>query len=232
MDDMRLFRCFAPVLIGFGLVVSGLAFAANDAATLNMAVSRDDANGVSKMLELGVDPNLREAERGETPLMVAIREKAARSIQVLLASPKTDLEAAARNGDTALMIACFTRNDDAVKALLAHDAEVNRHGWAPLHYAAAVGDVAIISLLLDKSAYIDTESPNKTTPLMMAARGGNNEAVKVLIEAGADVSLKNDQGMTAADFALHYDHRDTAALIQSANKPAPATPPAVTPASN
>lgn len=229
---MRLSRCFAPVLIGFGLMVSGLAFAANDAATLNMAVSRDDANGVSKMLERGVDPNLREAERGETPLMVAIREKAARSIQVLLASPRTDLEAAARNGDTALMIACFTRNGDAVKALLAHDAEVNRHGWAPLHYAAAVGDVTIISLLLDKSAYIDTESPNKTTPLMMAARGGNNEAVKVLIEAGADVSLKNDQGMTAADFALHYDHRDTAALIQSANKPAPATAPAVTPASN
>jgi ankyrin repeat protein len=215
-----------------GLMVSVSAAWADDAKDLNMAVSRDESYGLSKMLERGVDPNLKEPQRGETPLMVAIREKAMRSIQVLLANPKTDLEASASNGDTALMIASFTHNVDAVKALLDHDAEVNRHGWAPLHYAAAVGDVPIITLLLDKSAYIDTESPNKTTPLMMAARGGNNEAVKVLIEAGADVSLKNDQGLTAADFALHYEHRDTAALIQSANKPAPAVVPAPSPASN
>lgn len=229
---MRLYRCFTPLLISIGLVVSASSAWADDAKDLNMAVSRDESYGLSKLLERGVDPNLKEPQRGETPLMVAIREKAMRSIQVLLASPKTDLEASANNGDTALMIASFTHNVDAVKALLAHDAEVNRHGWAPLHYAAAVGDVPIITLLLDKSAYIDTESPNKTTPLMMAARGGNNEAVKVLIEAGADVSLKNDQGLTAADFALHYEHRDTAALIQSANRPAPPATPAAAPATN
>ncbi|HEX8956294.1 MAG TPA: ankyrin repeat domain-containing protein [Burkholderiaceae bacterium] len=218
---MKYLRCLASVLIGLGFMVCASIAWADDAATLNLAVTRDDSYGVSKMLERGVDPNLKEPQRGETPLMVAIREKAMRSIQVLLASPKTNIEAAANNGDTALMIASYTRNVDAVKALLAHDAEVNRHGWAPLHYAAAVGDVEIIQLLLDKSAYVDVESPNKTTPLMMAARGGNNDAAKALIEAGADLSLKNDQGMTAVDFARNYDHRDTAALIESAIKPAP-----------
>ena len=218
---MKYLRCLAPALIGLGFMVSASMAWADDAATLNLAVTRDDSYGVSKMLEHGVDPNLKEPQRGETPLMVAIREKAMRSIQVLLASPKTDIEAAANNGDTALMVAAYTRNVDAVKALLAHDAEVNRHGWAPLHYAAAVGDVEIIQLLLDKSAYVDVESPNKTTPLMMAARGGNNDAATALIEAGADLSLKNDQGMTAVDFALNSDHRDTAALIKSAIKPAP-----------
>jgi ankyrin repeat protein len=229
---MRLDRCFSPILIGLGLMVFAPAIWANDASDLNMAVTRDESYGLSKMLERGVDPNLKEPQRGETPLMIAIRENAMRSLQVLLASPKINIEAAANNGDTALMIASYTHHLEAVKALLAHDAEVNRHGWAPLHYAAAVGDVAIIQLLLDKSAYIDTESPNKTTPLMMAARGGNNEAVKVLIEAGADVSLKNDQGLTAADFALHYEHRDTAALIKSAVKPASSTAPASAPSSN
>jgi ankyrin repeat protein len=218
---MRLCRCFIPSLVGFCFMISASAAWANDTSDLNLAVTRDESYGLSRMLARGVDPNLKEPQRGETPLMVAIREKSMRSLAVLLASPKIDIEAAADNGDTALMIASYTHNVDAAKALLARDAEVNRHGWAPLHYAAAVGDVAIIRLLLDKSAYIDTESPNKTTPLMMAARGGNNEAAKALIEAGADVSLKNDHGLTAVDFALNYEHRDTAALIKSAIKPAP-----------
>ncbi len=218
---MRISRHLAYALIGVCLSLSACVTWADDATNLNLAVSRDESYGLSQMLEKGVDPNLKEPQRGETPLMIAIREKSMRSLQVLLASPKIDIEASANNGDTALMIASYTHNTEAVKALLAHDAEVNRHGWAPLHYAAAVGDADIVKLLLDKSAYIDAESPNKTTPLMMAARGGQTETAKVLIEAGADVSLKNDQGLNAVDVALKNDHRDTADLIKSALKPPP-----------
>ena len=217
---MRFPLRLAQTLLSVSLLLSACATWADDTRDLDLAVSRDESHGLAALLEKGVDPNLKEPQRGETPLMIAIREKAMRSVQVLLASPKTDIEASANNGDTALMIASYTRNVEAVKALLAHDAEVNRHGWAPLHYAAVVGDVDIVKLLLDKSAYIDAESPNKTTPLMMAARGGQSEVAKVLIEAGADVSLKNDQGLSAVDFALRSEHRDTAELIKSAEKPA------------
>ena len=221
MKNMRFCRCLVQAIIGASLLLSACATWGDDAADLNLAVSRNESTALARMLERGVDPNLKEPLRGETPLMEAIRENAMRSLQVLLDHPKIDIEAAANNGDTALMIASFTRNTAAVKALLAHGAEVNRHGWTPLHYAAAVGDVEIVQLLLDKSAYVDAESPNKTTPLMMAARGGQTNVAKVLIEAGADVALKNDQGLNAVDFALKNEHRDTAELIRSAGKPAP-----------
>lgn len=209
---------FKPSQIFSLIVLATLAnFAwADDAADLNLAVSRNEAYTLGKLLERGADPNLKEPQRGETPLMVAIRENAMRSVKVLLDSPKVDIEASSNNGDTALMIASYTHNIEAVKALLARDAEVNRHGWTPLHYAAAVGDADIVRLLLDKSAYIDAESPNQTTPLMMAARGGQNDVVKLLIDSGADASLKNAQGMTAADFALKNEHRDTADLLKPA----------------
>ena len=59
-----------------------------------------------------------------------------------------------------------------------------------------------MSFLLDHSAYIDAESPNGTTPLMMAARYGSPEAVKLLIQEGADPTLFNQLGLTAKDFAL------------------------------
>jgi len=222
---MKIFR-LTHVVFGTSLLLSACATWGNDAADLNMAVSRDEVQALSKLLERGVDPNLKDPQRGETPLMEAIRNHAMRSFKVLLDSPKINLEAAANNGDTALMIAAYTHNAEAVKALLAHDAEPNRHGWAPLHYAAAVGDVEIIGLLLEKSAYIDAESPNKTTPLMMAARGGHNEAAKALIEAGADVSLKNDQGLSAVDFAREAGHLDTAGVIKALKPDAPELPAA------
>jgi ankyrin repeat protein len=50
-------------------------------------------------------------------------------------------------------------------------------------------------------AYIDAGSPNGTTPLMMAARYGTGEAVDLLLAEGADARLKNQQGLTALQFA-------------------------------
>ena len=72
-----------------------------------------------------------------------------------------------------------------------------------------------MQLLLDKSAYIDAESPNGTTPLMMAARYGNSKAVQILIDEGADVQLKNQLGLSALDFAKQGNRLDSLALIEA-----------------
>jgi uncharacterized protein len=90
---------------------------------------------------------------------------------------------------------------------------VNKTGWTPLHYAATAGHVQLISMLLAKYAYIDAESPNKTTPLMMAAHYGTAGAVKLLLEEGADPSLKNDLGLTAIDFAQRANKTDSVEII-------------------
>jgi ankyrin repeat protein len=174
------------------------------------AVKVDDVSTVKSLLARGLDPNLIEGERGDTGLILALRENSMKVFAALLSANGIDLEAKAFNGDNALMIACYTQNMAAVEALLARDAEVNRPGWTPLHYAAAIGDNRIVQLLLDKYAYIDAESPNKTTPIMMAARGGHILTVKLLLDEGADATLKNELGMTAIDFAEKNQHKDIA----------------------
>jgi uncharacterized protein len=73
-------------------------------------------------------------------------------------------------------------------------------------------------MLIENSAYIDAESPNGTTPLMMAAMYGTPEAVKLLIEEGADVQLKNAQGLTALQFAQRADRANSVELITTALK--------------
>lgn len=173
-----------------------------------LAVKNDNAQAVKALLARGLDPNLFEAERNDTGLILALREDAMKVFMVLLNAEGIDIEAKSRNGDNALMIACYKGNKAAVEALLRKGAEVNRPGWAPLHYAAAIGSNDIVQLLLDKSAYIDAESPNKTTPIMMAARGGHIYTVKLLLDEGADATLKNELGMTAIDFARKHGYKD------------------------
>lgn len=174
------------------------------------AVKLDDAGQVKSLLARGFDPNTVEPERGDTGLVLAVREGSMKVFDVLLNARGVNPEIRIKNGDTALMIAAYKRNRPAVEALLAKGAEVNRPGWTALHYAAAAGDNDIVSLLLAKSAYIDAESPNKTTPIMMAARGGHIYTVKLLLDEGADATLKNELGMTAIDFAKKYEHNDIA----------------------
>jgi ankyrin repeat protein len=174
------------------------------------AVRSDNDLTVRSLLTRGLDPNLIEPERGDSGLILALRSGAMRVFEVLMAARNIDLELKSGNGDNALMIAAFTGNRPAVEALLAKGAEVNRTGWTPLHYAAAIGNNDIVRLLLDKSAYIDAESPNRTTPIMMAARDGHILTVKLLLDEGADATLKNDLGMTAIDFARKHNHMDIA----------------------
>lgn len=174
------------------------------------AVKMDDASEVKSLLARGMDPNLVEQERGDSGLILALREGSMKVFSTLLDARNINLELKSRNGDNALMIASYKGNKPAVEALLAKGAEVNRPGWTPLHYAAAIGNNDIVQILLDKSAYLDAESPNKTTPIMMAARSGHILTVKLLLDSGADATLKNELGLNAIDFANKHNHKDIA----------------------
>lgn len=172
------------------------------------AVKLDDARTVENLLRRGFDPNTVEEERGDSGLILALRENSMEVVKVLMKSPDINLEARSGNGDNALMIAAYKANRAAVDMLLAKDVAVNRDGWTPLHYAAASGDTAIAQLLMNRKADLDARSPNGTTPMMMAARGGYIWMVKLLLDAGADATLKNERGMTAIDFAQEGNYTD------------------------
>jgi ankyrin repeat protein len=172
------------------------------------AIKLDGDEHVRTLLRRGMDPNTVDEERGDTGLILAAREGSDKVFNVLLQTKGVNLDARSRNGDTALMLAAYRGNLAAVRALLDKGAEPNQTGWTALHYAATVGNNDIVALLLDRSAYIDAESPNQTTPIMMAARGGHILTVKLLLDEGADATLKNGAGMTAIDFAKAGEFKD------------------------
>ncbi|MGL4574209.1 MAG: ankyrin repeat domain-containing protein [Burkholderiaceae bacterium] len=173
------------------------------------AVIKNDAKTVSSLIARGFDANMpyEQANRG---LHLAAAENALAVIQVLVKAPKIDINARNAADETALMLALIRGHRPAVDALIAAGAELNKPGWTPLHYAASSGNNALVSLLLEKYAFIDPQSPNGTTPLMMAARHGHISTVKLLLDEGADIFIKNEQGMTARDFAVRHERKDIA----------------------
>lgn len=179
------------------------------------AVQRDDAATVKSLLARGFDANTVDP-KGLQGLYLALREPSLKVAQVLVDWPKTDVNALNTKDESPLMMAALRGQHEIAEKLIKRGADVNKTGWAPLHYAASRGHLSLMALLLENSAYIDAESPNGTTPLMMAAMYGTPEAVKLLIDEGADPQLKNQQGLTALQFAQRGNRPDAAGLIATA----------------
>jgi hypothetical protein len=178
------------------------------------AVQVDNVRTVQTLLQRGFDPNTVNPE-GIPALMLAVQEPSLKVAELLASWPQTKTEVRNANDESPLMLAALRGYLPLVKKLVANDADVNKPGWTPLHYAATGGHVPIVEFLLEESAYIDAESPNGTTPLMMAAMYGSPEAVKVLIQAGADLTLKNQLGMAALDFAVRGQRVNARELIET-----------------
>lgn len=176
------------------------------------AIKRDDSSAVRELLQRGFDANTIDST-GQNGLYLALREPSPKVAQVLIDWPQTNVNALNPKGESPLMLAALKDQRDLAEKLIKKGADVNKTGWAPLHYAATHGHLAMISLLLENSAYIDAESPNGTTPLMMAAMYGTPAAVKLLLEEGADPQLKNQQGLTALQFAQRGNRLDAAEAI-------------------
>ena len=179
------------------------------------AIRADDDKAVRALLQRGFDPNTLSPS-GDPALIVALREPSFKVISALLASPLTQVEYRTVNDESALMLASLRGYIDVCKDLIARNADVNKPGWTPLHYAATGGHSSIVELLLDNHAYIDATSPNASTPLMLAAKYGTIDVVKQLLEAGADPLLKNGLGLTAIDFATQVQRDDIVRAISAA----------------
>jgi ankyrin repeat protein len=173
------------------------------------ATQLDYGARVKDLIKGGESPNSVDAH-GMPLIVYAAKYKADSVIAVLAANPDTDLDALDPAGENALMLAAINQDQPMVQALIDKDAEINKTGWTPLHYAASAGDDAIVKLLLDHAAYIDAGSPNGSTPLMMAAASGHDTTIKLLLDEGADMTIKNQLGMNVIDIAKRYNQRDIA----------------------
>jgi uncharacterized protein len=188
-------------LIVYIFVITAFSSAKADAyVDFFRAVGVDNAGTVTELLARGFDPNTK-SESGQVALYLAMREDSPKVAAVLLASPALSVDATNAVGETPLMMAALKGRTEWAKKLIERGAKVQKPGWSPVHYAATGPSTELLTMLLDRGAEINALAPNRNTPLMMAARYGSEDNVKLLLQRGADKKLINDRNLSAADMA-------------------------------
>jgi ankyrin repeat protein len=112
------------------------------------------------------------------------------------------------DGFSALHLAVFGRQEDAVRLLIEHGADLeapSRHetmsGIRPLHTAVFVRAPRLVELLLEAGADVNSREEGRETALLNAAQNGDVEVARVLLAHGADPSLGDRQGRRPLDLA-------------------------------
>ena len=159
-------------------------------APLTLAATNGNAVIVSRLLAAGADPNRRLAD-GETVLMTAARTGRADVIQALLAAGADPNASEAARGQTALMWAAAENNADAIGALVANGADVSARTGDPA--AGEPGGVFSTEVGLTR----DARSGPSFTALLFAVQLGQLDAVRALLEVGADVNDGFPDGTSA-----------------------------------
>ncbi|PRP78173.1 hypothetical protein PROFUN_11303 [Planoprotostelium fungivorum] len=139
---------------------------------------------------------LREAETGHDQEAVFRLIKADPSLIT-----KVDL-----SERSALHLAAMTGAPDIVEVLLSSGANPNagdKHGWTPLHHAAAQGHEKVMQILLeDVTLKVDMKNQDGNTPLHYAVRRPMTQQILDMFkQRNADINAVNDNG----DTPLHHN---------------------------
>jgi ankyrin repeat protein len=123
-------------------------------------------------------------------------------------------------GYSLLHQAVYSCNHESVRNiaefLISKGVDINAKGYqdkTPLHM---VGCTEICALLISKGTDIEARDKNGRTPLFEACSSirSKKQICELLLSKGADVNAKDNQGVTPLHQALHYKHKDVAALLK------------------
>jgi ankyrin repeat protein len=128
-----------------------------------------------------------------------------------------------RNGQgrgwTPLHIAAEEGHEEIARVLLDAGAEVDdKEAFSsPLSWAVMTRtpNLKLVKLLIDRGANVNRPGFEKETPLHHAAKYGNVEAARMLLNAKADATAKDWRGATPLDLAKENNHQDVVKLLES-----------------
>lgn len=195
---------------------------------LRRALDFENPATVSAFLRHGADPNLTVPWGGGRPALAsAIASRRSPDIVKLLVDAGADLEGTGHDGVTPYQLA--VRSGDAIVAEPLFQAGADSGRATPedqsmgsivagrggstsdtvphpdlLCHAARSGNVEVIRRLLKAGAAIDAvDTIEGITALHLAAWNGRAAAVRILLDAGADIHLRNPHGGDALGTTTH-----------------------------
>ncbi|HET9195953.1 MAG TPA: ankyrin repeat domain-containing protein [Vicinamibacterales bacterium] len=177
-----------------------LPAAAAAAGPLVDAAERGNLAEIQALVKKGADINAARVD-GLTALHAAVYADRLDIVDVLLAAG-AKAAATDRYGVTPLYLAAVNGNADIVRRLIDAGADPNATdagGETVLMTAARTGSPAALRVLLERGARVDAKEPEfQQTALMIAVREDHDEAVGVLLGAGASPNAQTRKGPVPA----------------------------------
>jgi uncharacterized protein len=220
MKTLAALKWLIFVLPACGAVMPVLAQKGADQINVNgeyvLAAKAGWVERVSALLTQGAAVNSRD-RNGDSPLNMAASKDNEALADVLIRAG-ADVNLANISGVTPLMGAAFKGNAKIVRQLIAAGARtdaVDRVKKNAAIYAAGVGCNACLMEFLRAGMQVNARLDNEETLLMWAAGYGHESTARLLLDAGADRSLKDNRGKTAADIAREGDFLDLSKLLDN-----------------
>jgi ankyrin repeat protein len=179
---------------------------------LQLAAMNGSASMIDKLLKAGAEANAALTPSGDTALMMAARTGTPEAITVLLEAGANVNAKESWGGTTALMWAASEQHTAAVKLLLDHGADVN----ARSNFVAAAngrGFEGRTPAVPKAEQKVEEFASGWLTPLMFAAREGDLESARLLVNAGANVNAIAGDGKDALGLAIFNGNYDFASFL-------------------
>jgi ankyrin repeat protein len=188
---------------------------------LMRAVGSERPDLAQLLVEANADVN-KANYYGVTALYLAAREGDAALTRMLLAAG-ADANVTLPAGETVLMTAAKAGNPEVVRALLTGGMEgVSLAQLGAARAATRVAEAAGYSSQTNPAITTNHADVNARerwygrTALMLAAAEGHADVVALLIEAGSDVTVVDEEGETALSLARGYGHVDVETQLVAA----------------
>ncbi|HXV62165.1 MAG TPA: ankyrin repeat domain-containing protein [Vicinamibacteria bacterium] len=183
---------------------------------LDEAVRAGNRAEVSRLIEAGADVDALDTSSYQTPLMTAIERRDIEMVLVLLdagADPTREGTGIETTGENALTFAARQGSTWVFLRLLQAGAQRD-----VIERAAIAGcqHRDVLRAALGAGVNVNLRGPRGFTLLTCAASAGATETVSFLIDSGADVSVRSNDGRTALDWAELGGHSEAAARLRQA----------------
>ncbi|KAM8924062.1 nuclear factor NF-kappa-B p100 subunit [Pelodytes ibericus] len=189
---------------------------------LHLCVITQQHKMANALLNAGSDPTILD-RYGNSVLHLAVQTGDELMLKVLLSHPSVTraklLEVPDYHGLFAVHWAVKVKNERCLELLVRSGADVNvaerKSGRTPLHIAVEMDNLNMATFLVKKlNADVNPRTFGGNTPLHLAASLGSPVLTRMLINAGADVKLENDEPLKASSSCVTEDsdsdvHMDT-----------------------
>lgn len=193
----------------------------NTDATISACIS-DSTDVLQSFMDAGFDPNLSVGHQGD-PLIMCVGANKTLLVKWLLAHGADPNANTLSLTHSALDVAAMHATPEIAGMLLKHGAQLN--GSHALKRAAHYGRLDMMAYLLEHGAQIDDIPDSEFisdgerqaglgTALHEAVRANQMDAVRLLLEKGANPSVKNSLGKAPIDYALENNNRDMVGLFK------------------